>query len=135
MRRGVAAALIVALLTGCGDTTYDATLSTPAVPASSTATTLPAGSAEDILGEMLTQAQSLSTVILARGDDSAVLAEIQDDWQVVRPEIESRRPELIPDFDGVLRVLGTATKFNRAADADKAAKNLKALVASYLGGG
>jgi hypothetical protein len=84
---------------------------------------------------MLTQAQSLSEVILAPGDDGAVLAEIQDDWQVARPEIQARRPELIPDFEGVLRVLGTASKFNRAADADKAAKNLKALVSTYLGGG
>jgi hypothetical protein len=135
VRRGVAAALLVPLLAGCGSTTYDATLATSAIPTSSTTTTLPVGSAADILPEMLTQAQSLSTVILARGDDGAVLAEIDDDWQVVRPEIESARPELIPDFEGVLRVLGTASKFNRAADADKAAKNLKALVATFLAGG
>jgi hypothetical protein len=132
VRRGVPAALLVAVLAGCGSTTYDATLATPAVATSSTSTTLPVGSAKDLLPEMLVHAQSLSTVILAQGDDNAVLDEIKDDWQAVRPEIDDRRPDLIPDFEGVLRVLGTASKFDRAADADKATKNLKALIASYL---
>jgi hypothetical protein len=50
----------------------------------------------------------------------------------VRDEVDASRPELVGDFDANVRRCASAVEFNRAADADKAAANLRALVDAYL---
>jgi len=123
----VAAVLLTA---GCASTTYDASLASTS-PTRSTTTTLPSGPACAVLPRMLSTAHSMSAVISDKGDDEGVLAAVSADWKVVSAEVEAKRPELLDDFDDVLRMLGTASRFNRPADADKATKNLTTLVAAF----
>jgi glutamate/tyrosine decarboxylase-like PLP-dependent enzyme len=118
-------------LAACTGTTYDESLETTLVDTAPTSTTSLPATTVGLLDEMLTGARAMSGVITAGGDDAAVLAGIEQRWDVARDSVEGERPELVADFDTAVRVLGTAAKFDRAADADKAAKNLAALVAAF----
>jgi hypothetical protein len=118
-------------LAACTGTTYDESLETTIVDTAPTSTTSLPPTTDGLLGEMLTGARAMSGVITAEGDDAAVLADIEQRWNAARASVEDERPELVADFDTAVRVLGTASKFDRAADADKAAKNLAALVTAF----
>lgn len=112
-------------------TTYDASRapSTAAV----TTTTEPTGAVEDLLVRLGDTALGLSTVMIEGGDSQAVAAQIAALWAAARPEVQARRPDLIEGFDINVAKCTTAVQFKRAADADKAARNLQALVAATLG--
>jgi hypothetical protein len=51
----------------------------------------------------------------------------------VSPRSRPTQPELVPDFEFVVRRCRAAADRNRPADADRAFKNLTALVDAYLG--
>ena len=46
--------------------------------------------------------------------------------------MRSDRPDLVDGFDRSVALVAKAVQFHRAADADKAAKNLTTLVDAYL---
>ena len=129
--RPAAAAVALGMLAGCASTTYDASLAAT-TPKTEVPTTLPSGPPEVILPRMLAEAQSLSPLILDRGDDGAVMTQIDEDWRAVQNEVRATHPELVPAFEDAVRTLTAASKLNRAADADKAAKNLQVLIEHYL---
>ena len=54
-------------------------------------------------------------------------------WAAIEPGIEATQPELIEVFEFVVRRCRAAADRNRPADADRAFKNLDALVTAYLG--
>ena len=56
----------------------------------------------------------------------------QDLWRAAQREVAASRPELLGGFESNVAALATAAKYNRAADADKAFKNLQALTDSFL---
>lgn len=114
-------------------TTYDATFSTTATTAVPTTTTLPVGAAADLLPRLRTEAASLSGVMIAEGDEDAVLERIVALWDATRAEIGQQRPDLVPGFQQNIALVEKAVQFSRAADADKASKNFDALVAAFLG--
>jgi hypothetical protein len=128
IRLAAAAALIVAL-SSCA-TTYDEALVKDTSPA--TTTTLPAGTAEQLLPQLQAEADSLSGVMIAEGDDEAVSEQIASLWAAARDQVNGDRPDLIPAFDQNVALVAKAVKFKRAADADKAAKNLTTLVEAFL---
>ena len=135
MRRACALVLGAAALTltACG-TTYDAEIasdeSVAAEPA--TTTTLPTGSAEELLPKLAEEAAQLSTLMIEDGDAAAAAARIGQYWEAVKAEVNANRPELLSDFSLNVGRCATAVQYKRSADADKASKNLDALVASYL---
>jgi hypothetical protein len=121
----------VASLSSCVATRYDASI--PSTPTTEAPTTLPSGAATELLPRLLQASGSLSAAITAADHKSEVAAEIQDLWNAVQQEIAATRPELLGGFESSVALAERAARFNRAADADKAYKNLQVLVASYLG--
>jgi len=127
-----AVALAALLAAGCGATTYDQSIADEQAPQPSTTTTLPAGGATEVLPVLLREATSITQLMIDEGDSSAAAARVDALWRAVQDEVAATRPELLNDFDANVARLATAVRFKRAADADKAALNLRALVGSYL---
>ncbi len=142
MRRHPRTGLLVALLgaisvagplAGCA-TTYDESIaseeSSAAEPA--TSTTAPAGTAAELLPRLVEEASSLSGLMLEEGDAAGAAARVAQYWDAVKAEVNDVRPDLLSDFSANVARCQTAVQFKRAADADKAAKNLSALVDTFL---
>ncbi|MCX6520519.1 MAG: hypothetical protein NTZ21_07630 [Actinobacteria bacterium] len=139
-RRAALAALPVSLLlavtllsTGCASTTYDETLATSATTAPATTTTVPTGSAAELLPRLRDEAASLSGVMIDEGDADAVAARIVALWEAAGQEVGRTRPDLVVSFDDNVALVLKAVRYLRAADADKASKNFDALVDAFLG--
>jgi len=98
----------------------------------STSSSLPAGSATELLPRLLLEAEGLSSLMMADKDAEDSAQRIQELWDAVKTEVNEQRPDLVPDFSLNVGRCAHAVEFSRAADADKAAKNLGVLVAAYL---
>ena len=132
-RRGAAALALLGvpiLMAACGDTKYDSSI--PSVPVVAASTTLPTGTAADLLPRLVTTAGTLSSAITERGDKTAIAEQVQALWNASEQEVAASRPELLGDFEANVQKCLDAARFNRAADADKSYKNLQALVGSFL---
>jgi hypothetical protein len=126
------AACALAALAACGPTTYDASDSTePDVVA--TTTTLPTGTAAELLPVMLAEVQGLPQKVMDASGDGAAATRIEQLWAAMKPEIEAAKPGLVADFEFVVRRCRAAADRNRPADADRASKNLDSLIQAYLG--
>jgi hypothetical protein len=128
-RTTVIGALVVAL-TACA-TTYDESLVKDTSPA--TTTTVPTGTAAELLPQMASEAIRLSGVMIDGGDSESVSEQISALWTAARNEVIATRPDLVDGFDQNVAMCARAVRFKRAADADKAARNLTALADAYLG--
>lgn len=132
MRPSPRAVLVVAAaiaLSACA-TTYDDDLVADTSP--STTTTLPSGTAAELLPQLAAEARSLSGVMIDEGDDDAVAEQIAALWTAARDEVSAARPDLVDGFDQNVAMVARAVQYKRAADADKAAKNLQTLVDTFL---
>jgi|JI10StandDraft_1071094.scaffolds.fasta_scaffold44680_3 hypothetical protein len=127
-------AALVLGATAC-DTTYDSSISTTTeAPAESApASTLPSGTAAELLPLLLAEVQALPNRVATNDGSGAAATRIENLWAAVRPEIEANQPALVPDFEFVVRRCRAAADRKRPADADRAFKNLTALVDAYLG--
>ncbi|MFZ4812021.1 MAG: hypothetical protein ACOYL9_11810 [Ilumatobacteraceae bacterium] len=114
--------------TGCA-TTYDKALVADTSP--STTTSLPTGSATELLGQMRTEAFGLSSLIVDGGDDTAAAERIAVLWKVAKPEVQRERSDLVDGFDQAVAMCQRAVQFRRGADADKAARNIDQLVTAF----
>ena len=132
VRNVCSGALAVALLVACSPTTYDSTADTKPEHTATT-TTLPSGSAADLLAEMLAEVQRLPQRVMNADGDGAAATRIEQLWAAVQPEVAAQRPDLVSDFEFVVRRCRAAADRNRPADADRAFKNLDTLVRAYLG--
>ncbi len=126
------AACALLVLTACNPTTYDSSAET-VPPAAATTTTLPSGTAAELLPLMLAEVQGLPLKVMNAKGDGTAATRIEQLWAAVQPEIEANRPELVEDFEFVVRRSRAAADRNRPADADRAFKNLTSLVQAYLG--
>lgn len=126
----VASCVVAALAFSACATTYDEALVKDTSPA--TTTTLPSGSAVDLLPQLGDEARRLSGVMIAEGDDDAISEQIASLWAASRDQVKADRPDLVDAFDQNVAMVAKAVKFKRAADADKAAKNLTVLIDAYL---
>jgi hypothetical protein len=122
--------VVAAGLSACAATTYDESLVKDTAPA--TTTTLPTGKAADLLPQLQGEADRLSGVMIAEGDADAISEQIASLWAAVRDEVQRSRSDLVPGFDQNVAMVARAVQFKRAADADKAARNLTALVTAFL---
>jgi hypothetical protein len=131
VRSNIAVAVAgLSLLYGCSATTYDQTLETTVEVA--TTTTLPTGSAGDLLPRLADEAASLSGVMIDGGDASAVGERIAALWDAASTEVNEQRPDLVDGFERSVALSTKAVQYKRAADADKAARNFQALIDAYL---
>lgn len=105
----------------------------PTLSREATSTTLPTGTAAELLPLLLAEVQGLPTRVMNADGDGAAATRIEQLWAAVSAEIEATQPELVPDFEFVIRRCRAAADRNRPADADRAFKNLTTLVQAYLG--
>lgn len=132
MRRTLigAAALV---LTACGGTTFDNSLVATTVVAATTTSTVPEGTATELLPRLLTESEQVSPLMQADGDARSAVERLTALWTAVRDEVAATRPDLVDGFDQQVDRFARAVEFDRAADADKSARNLAVLVDAYLG--
>ena len=131
LRAAATAPLLALGLAACSPTTYDATAATTP-PTTDVTTTLPTGTAAELLPLMLAEVEGLALRVMNADGDGTAANRIEALWAAVQPEIQANDPDLIPDFEFVVRRCRQAADRNRPADADRAAKNLTVLVAAYL---
>jgi hypothetical protein len=110
--------------------TYDESLVVDTSPA--TTSTVPTGGAADLLPILATEASNLANVMIEGGDDQAAAEQIASLWAAARDEVVGQRPDLADGFDQSVAMAAKAVQFKRAADADKAAKNITILVETYF---
>lgn len=121
---------LACLLGACGATTYDQSLAPDTAVA--TTTTVPTGTAADLLPKIREASAGLSGVMIDNGDDAAVAEQIDALWAAVRDEVGRGRPDLVDGFDQAVALVDKAVRYSRSADADKAARNLAVLVDAWF---
>lgn len=135
VRRRLAITLGAVLLAGCAGTVYDASEVRPTSVDTTTTTTLPSGTVDELLPRLVDEAASLSGVMDTGGDRVAVGERLQALWNVIRPQMDAVRPDDVGPFEAALALSMRAVNLGRRADADKAAKNLDILTRTYLRAG
>jgi hypothetical protein len=126
------------VLSACGTTTFDETVATTTIVA--TTTTLPEGTADELLPRLVTGLSDLSLLIgpvpagFDRGDidKRSRLAEIEALWAAVEREVVADDPDTADAIVRMLDLARLAVERSRPADADKAAKFVADLVRDYL---
>jgi hypothetical protein len=120
----------VALVGACSPTTYDESLATQ--PAAATTSTLPTGTAAELLPPMLDEVAGLSAKVSAGEGAGAAASRIEQYWAAIEGEVTATHPEMVEDFEFVVSRCRSAADFDRPADADRAYRNLESLVDAYL---
>lgn len=136
MRRPHHAANLAALIVGlvvvsaCSPTTYDESLVETTVAA--TTTTLPSGAAAELLPRLEAEATGITGLMIDGGDAGGAAERIEALWAAARDEVSAARFDLVAGFDDAVIEFAEAVQYKRAADADKAARNITALVDAFL---
>lgn len=123
------AATLVALgsVSACA-TTYDTAATT--VPEATTTMFVPAGSTDELLTAISAEASALSEKLVEGERQREALERIEAQWDLVRPVIQRDHPALLDGFDAAIGQVQRSVERRRPADADKASKNLTALIAA-----
>jgi len=124
-------AAVLATSVGCTPTTYDAA-DEPAAPTTPTSSTVPSDDPVEVLPLMLNEVADLARRVVESDGDAAAATRIEVMWAAIKEPVSVARPELVSGFDFVVRRCRAAADRNRPADADRALKNLEALVEAYL---
>ncbi|MGZ4701682.1 MAG: hypothetical protein ACXV98_10760 [Ilumatobacteraceae bacterium] len=114
----------------CAATTYDTAITT--VKPAPTTTVLPKGSAAELLPQLVTEAATLSSLIVGEGDKLAAVERIEALWAAVSAEVTGKEPDLASEIGAEIVKGRTAAVLNRPAAADKVYRDLTALVKAYL---
>jgi hypothetical protein len=120
----------VLCLSACAKTTIDSSIT--ASPQVAPTTTLPTGSAAELLPRLVTEAGKLSDLIGSRGNKNDQMQAINNLWAAARPEVADTKASTADTFDFAVDLCAKATQFNRPADADKCFRNLATLTTNYL---
>ena len=135
-RELVAALLATAVLSGCAATTYDASLATTSVVA--TTTTVPTGSTDDLLRRLADSLTGLSDFIgpdpsgAIRSGKTERLALIVALWHAVETDLTATDAHAADAIGRMVALAQTAVDRNRPADADKAARFAGQVIEDYL---
>lgn len=130
LRRTPIILLLVAVTAGCAATTYDSSITVGT--AASTTTVLPTGTAAQLLPQLVQEAATLSGSINGGGDKQAVVARLDALWAAARTEVTQHDRDLATEITAEIDKSRSAARFNRPGAADKAYRNLTALVQAYL---
>lgn len=125
--------LAISFTAGCTPTTYDESNETTVATAPTT-TTAPSDDPVAALPVMLDEVADLARRVVENDGDRAAATRIEAMWAAIKEPVQDARPELVSGFEFVVRRCRDAADFSRPADADRALKNLKALVEAYLAG-
>jgi hypothetical protein len=137
----------LALLSACATTIDErAGTTTPTDDVTVAPLTVPSGTDDELLAQLLTAMTGLSALIgpavgpaatdgTSRPDKEQRLVEIEAIWSAARPEVESVDALVARQIDGLVAMSRVAVERNRPADADKAARFLSDVVAAYTADG
>jgi hypothetical protein len=115
---------------GCAKTTIDTSVTTE--PSVQTTTTIPSGTAGELLPRLVTEAGKLSDAIGNNDHKGEQMAIVNNLWTGVRPAVATADGVAALSFDAAIELCQRAAKFNRPADADKCFRNLTALTDAFL---
>ena len=118
-------------LTACSPTTYDEAAGTTDAPA--TTSTLPVGTLAELLPRMQDEVEALPALVVSGDGDGTSATRIEEYWAAIQPEIEADWPDLVEDFEFVVRLCREAADRRRPANADRASRNMATLVDAILG--
>ncbi len=124
---------IVALLVlaGCSTTIVGSADTTAPVKINVT-TTLPIGTAEELLTNILEATNGLGDAI-ASGDTKTAKLRLNDvlaNWEVLKPLIKDSSLDIFSDIERMVGLITSAVERKRPADADKALRYLPLIVAA-----
>jgi hypothetical protein len=128
--RALAVGCVGAIVPSCASTTIDSSVTE--APVVEVTTTLPSGTAAELLPRLVSEVGKLSDIIGSGGDKGGQLDVIDNLFDAVRPELADTDGVAALAFDGAIELCRKGTRFNRPADADKCLRNLTALSDSYL---
>ena len=135
-RRSIGLVAGALVLSACGATVYDESAASSTMAA--TTTTLPTGTAAELLPRLVAAMSNLSILIgpvpddlRPDGDKRQQLAEIEALWDAVEREVTADDPESAETLTRMVDLARQAVEKNRPADADKAAKFAAQVVNAY----
>lgn len=131
--RALIVAAAVGLLGGCTGTTYDSS-ATVAPQVAPTTSTMPHGTAADLVQRLADETVTLGPIIARRGDSDAVIGRINALWASVSAEVGRTRPELLPSFEAEVRLAQRGARLHQIGYATKAGQNMLALAAAFNAG-
>ncbi len=125
-------AVPASVLASCSGTTYDASLASSTTAVAATTTTLPTGTAAELLPRLVAEAGSVPQLMIDGGDARSAVERLTALWEAARDEVRSTRPDLVDGFEQQVARFDQAVQYKRVADADKSLKNLVVLVDAFL---
>ena len=119
--------LSMSSLAACSTTIVDTAPTTTLVPPT---TVVPSGTATELFDQLQTTIGGLSTAI--SDNDRAMakvkLAEVQEIWNVLQPQIAERGEQFIQDMQRIIDLAISSVERNRPADADKSLRFLSLVI-------
>lgn len=129
----VAAGAIV--VSGCGSTYVDTSVTVPDTAAGSTTTTLPPirpdAALDDLLAEIEERMTDLDERIIDQRGDVATLQRIESLWAVAEDQIRDVDPDDVFNFEQAIDLARSGVERRRPADASKGYKILVAVIDAY----
>jgi hypothetical protein len=119
--------LAMCSLAACSTTIVDTAPTTTLVPPT---TVVPSGTATELFDQLQTTIGELSKAI--SDNDRAMakvkLAEIEEIWKVLKPQIADRGDQFIQDMQRIIDLAISSIERNRPADADKSLRFLSLVI-------
>ena len=119
--------LAMCSLAACSTTIVDTAPTTTLVPPT---TVVPSGTATELFDQLQTTVGELSKAI--SDNDRAMakvkLAEIEEIWKVLKPQIAERGDQFIQDMQRIIDLAISSIERNRPADADKSLRFLSLVI-------
>jgi len=128
--RFLAIGVLATATASCAATTYDTSITTETL--APTTTVLPRGTAAELLPQLVTVAGGLSALILNQGDKIAAVERMEALWAAVRDEVVAKDRDIATEIEAEIGKDRRAATVNVPGGADKAYRNLSALVKAYL---
>jgi hypothetical protein len=125
--RGALAVVAMSSLSACATTIVDTAPTTTLVPPT---TVVPAGTENELFAQLQTTSGELSKAISDSNGSLAKtkLAEIQEIWKVLQPQIADRGDQFVQDMQRIIDLAISSVERNRPADADKSLRFLSLVI-------
>jgi len=119
--------LAMCSLAACSTTIVDTAPTTTLVPPT---TVIPSGTATELFDQLQTTIGELSNAISDsdRAMAKVKLAEIEEIWKVLKPQIAERGDQFIQDMQRIIDLAISSIERNRPADADKSLRFLSLVI-------
>lgn len=91
----------------------------------------PEGTPAELLTGLLGEAVTLSEAIVENEGDNEILARVDAYWAAAEPAVSEANATLARDIERAVALMRNGVERRRPADADKAAINLRTLVAAF----